>query len=62
MNKPPEQAPTETVGSDNATRKANHAAAPRPVLLMKWSLDPITGKPVARWVLEAPYVALATAA
>jgi hypothetical protein len=61
MNKP-EQAPTETVGLANATKKANHAAAPRPVLLLTWSLDPTTGKPIARWVVEAGHVALETAA
>ena len=61
MNKP-EQASTETVGLANATKKANHAAASRPVLLLTWSLDPTTGKPIARWVVEAGHVALETAA
>jgi hypothetical protein len=33
----------------------------RPVLLQSWSIDPTTGKPVARWVAEpqAPLVAAA---
>ena len=60
MNKP-EQAPTETVGLANAAKKANHAPA-KPVLLLTWSLDPTTGKPVGRWIVEAPDLALATAA
>jgi hypothetical protein len=61
MNKP-DQAPTETVGLANATKKANHAAASRPVLVLTWSLDPTTGKPLAYWVVRAGHVAVATAA
>lgn len=56
-----EQAATETVALAIATRKSKHARA-KPVLLLTWSLHPTTGKPVGRWVVEAPDLALATAA
>ena len=45
-----------------ATKKSNQAPGPRPVLLVTWSLDPKTGKPIGRWIVEAPDLALATAA
>ena len=45
-----------------ATKKSNQASGPRPVLLLTWSLDPKTGKPVGRWTVDAPDLALATAA
>ena len=60
MNKP-EQAATESVALAIATRKSKHAPA-KPVLVLTWSLDPTTGKPVGRWIVEAPDLALATAA
>jgi len=60
MNKP-EQAAIETVASAIATRKSKHAPA-KPVLLLTWSLDPMTGKLVGRWIVKAPDLALATAA
>ena len=60
MNKP-EQAAIETVASAIATRKSKYAPA-KPVLLLTWSLDPTTGKLVGRWIVEAPDLALATAA
>jgi hypothetical protein len=52
-----EQAATETVALAIATRKSKHARA-KPVLLLTWSLHPTTGKPVGRWVVEAPDLAL----
>ena len=44
--------------------EADRGAAERPRLFMAWYLDPITGKPAARWVREAPRVSaeFATAA
>ena len=51
----------ETVASAIATGKSKHAPA-KPVLLLTWSLDPTTGKPVGRWIVEAPALAPATAA
>ena len=48
-----EQAATESFASAIATRKSKHAPA-KPVLLLTWSLHPTTGKPVGRWIVEAP--------
>ena len=56
-----EQAATETVASVIATRKSKHAPA-KTVLLLTWSLHPTTGKPVCRWIVEAPDFVHATAA
>jgi hypothetical protein len=50
-----EQAAAETVASAIATSQ------PKPVLLLTWSLHPTTGKPVSRWIVEAPVLAVARA-
>ena len=36
--------------------QASPSVAERPRLWLAWHLDPITGKPVARWVLRRPEV------
>jgi len=51
MNEP-EQAATETGASADATKKSPSATAPRPMLLT-WSLDSMTRRPVGRWIVEA---------
>ena len=48
-----EQTPTEPVASAIATRKSKYAPA-KPVLLLTWSPHWTTGKPVGRWIVEAP--------
>lgn len=42
----------ETMVLVAAAAQAARAADRRPALRLAWSLDPMTGKPVARWVIE----------
>jgi hypothetical protein len=42
--------------------KSNPSDRPRPTLSLTWTLDPVTGKPVGRWVVEATSIAAVAAA
>lgn len=37
-----------------AEPKTRQAGRPAPKLLMRWTVDPGTGKPVARWTIDRP--------
>jgi hypothetical protein len=39
------------VGPGTASQ-ASRTADPRPILCLTWALDPTTGRPVARWIIE----------
>ena len=45
-----------------ASAKSGPSDRPRPTLSLTWTLDPVTGKPVGRWVVEAAQVPAAAAA
>jgi len=34
--------------------KSRQTPPERPILSLRWSLDPTTGKPMARWISEQP--------
>jgi hypothetical protein len=57
---------SEPFVASTTVREWMKAPPPRPALRLLWSLDPVTGKPVARWVVDRPEpvraVALAVAA
>jgi hypothetical protein len=36
----------------SSTAGANHGHRERPTLCLTWELDPQTGKPVGRWIVE----------
>ncbi|HEV3184252.1 MAG TPA: hypothetical protein VGZ49_05195 [Xanthobacteraceae bacterium] len=40
-----------------AAAKSGETTRPRPILSLTWTLDPSTGKPVGRWVVEAASIA-----
>jgi len=48
-----------TIKAEHHAQKVDDGVAERPRLSMAWYLDPITGKPVARWVREALEVSIA---
>ena len=35
------------------TRESGRGSRERPTLCLTWTLDPQTGKPVGRWIIEA---------
>jgi hypothetical protein len=45
-----------------AAAKSGETARPRPILSLTWTLDPVTGRPVGRWVVEATSIAAVAAA
>jgi hypothetical protein len=45
-----------------AAAKSGETARARPTLSLTWTLDPVTGKPVGRWVVEATSIAAVAAA
>jgi len=57
---------SEPFVASNTVREWMEATPPRPALRLLWTLDPATGKPLARWVVDRPEpvraVALAAAA
>ena len=42
---------SEPIVASSADLKWGKAARPRPVLRLRWTIDPTTGKPAARWVV-----------
>jgi hypothetical protein len=45
-----------------AAAKSGETTRPRPTLSLTWTLDPSTGRPVGRWVVEAAPIPLVAAA
>jgi hypothetical protein len=45
-----------------AAAKSSETARARPTLSLTWTLDPSTGKPVGRWVVEAASISAVAAA
>jgi hypothetical protein len=52
----------QTAAAPDARGEPHQVASRRPTLVLAWVVDPATGKPVARWVVEAAERALAPAA
>jgi len=62
-----EQLKVEQVSGRDFVRESSKGAhRQRPTLVLTWTLDPATGKPVARWVIDGsgniPSIALKSAA
>jgi hypothetical protein len=45
-----------------AAAKSGETNRARPTLSLTWTLDPVTGRPVGRWVVEAAPIPLVAAA
>jgi hypothetical protein len=46
-------ATVDAIATADVTARLSQIAPRRPTLSMNWALEPTTGKPMARWIIES---------